>query len=91
MTLDQLGTVVNSGGVVLLLVAALYGGFRGWWYYGAQYRALEKDRDEWKSLALRGANLAETATTIAARGRILTAEESRQAERAVRGSIDAKA
>lgn len=87
MTLDQLGTLVNSGGVVLLLVAALYGGWKAWWVYGYQYRAMEKDRDEWKAMALRGSDLTEAATKAAAR--TLTAEEARKAQRVVREAQDA--
>lgn len=66
MTINELITAINAGGVLLLLVGALFGGSRGWWVYGATFLAMQQDRDEWKDLALRGLQAADKATTVAA-------------------------
>jgi hypothetical protein len=42
---------VQSGGVLGLLVLIVYGGSRGLWVYGWQYKAAIQDRDEWKAVA----------------------------------------
>jgi hypothetical protein len=63
--LSEIGDLVNAGGVVVLLVGALFGGYKGWWVWGAQARAVEKDRDEWKALAMRSLTAADKATTVA--------------------------
>lgn len=43
---------LNSGGVLGLLVVIIYGGSKGWWYYGHQYKAKEREAESWKQLAL---------------------------------------
>lgn len=59
--------LINSGGVVFLMAAALIGGQRGWWVYGSTHRECMKDRDFWRDIALRGLTVAEKATHTAAR------------------------
>jgi hypothetical protein len=65
--------LVRDGGSTALLVAAIVGGFRGWYVWGWQYREkiaacqlelakVERDRDEWKAVALRGLSVAERIT-----------------------------
>lgn len=44
---------VQTGGMVALLLLILIGGNRGWWVFGWQYRAKDKEGEEWKELALR--------------------------------------
>lgn len=46
---------VGFGG---LLVAILYGSYRGWWVWGKDYQLLKQECDEWKSMALKGTGLA---------------------------------
>lgn len=66
MTPEQLGTFVQTVGVVGIMA------FIGWAFYkrklvlGSDHDELKKDRDEWKSLALRGLTTADRATTVAA-------------------------
>lgn len=65
MTLDQISAVVNAGGVVFLLVAALFGGYKQWWVFGWSYRDMEQDRDAWRRTAERGTATAERAAKVA--------------------------
>lgn len=52
MTLVDLWNLIQAGGIAFLLFIALFGVFKGFWYPGYMYRDLEKDRDEWKAIAL---------------------------------------
>jgi hypothetical protein len=65
--------LIRDGGAVVTLIGILYGGYRGWWVWGYQYKEVKQDRDEWKSFALASGNLARRAVTIAE-----TSSESRQ-------------
>ena len=44
-----------------LMAVALLGGARRWYVWAWTYKALEVDRDFWRSLALRGTTVAEKA------------------------------
>lgn len=57
-------TIVQTGGVVGVLLVILWGGVRKWWVFGWRYTELEKERDEWKALALRSTNLAESLSEL---------------------------
>jgi hypothetical protein len=57
---------VSQIGVLAYLAITLYGGYKKWWVFGWIYREslerinkLEKERDDWRDLALHGTNLAE--------------------------------
>ena len=52
---------LNALSVGSLLFIIIVGLLRVWWVPGWLYRDLVRDRDEWKSIALRGAHLAERA------------------------------
>jgi hypothetical protein len=51
-----------------LLLAILYGSYRGWWVWGKDNREaltnLRTERDEWKTIALRGTLAAEVLATM---------------------------
>ncbi len=42
----------------VLLALALLGGYRQWYVWHWQYRAMQEDRDEWKSIAKQSLHLA---------------------------------
>lgn len=59
-------------GVITLLAAVIYGGFREWWVWGHHYRRhveslntrvaiLEKEKNAWRDMALRASGIAEAA------------------------------
>lgn len=64
MTFDQFfDLTIGPAGAVLLLLVAVIGVYRGWWYPGFQVRKmqadhqavidkLEADRDRWQEMAL---------------------------------------
>jgi hypothetical protein len=63
---------VRDGGVVSVLIFFIVGGFKGWWVFGAQLSRervlletqrdqLFKEREEWKSLAMRATAMADKA------------------------------
>ena len=47
-----------KGGLIGLLAFALVTGQQGYWYFGNAYNEVKADRDAWKALAVKGANLA---------------------------------
>lgn len=53
--------LVRDGGLALAVVVLVVGGMRGWYHWDGDYQEMKTDRDEWRSLALRGTNLAERA------------------------------
>lgn len=53
-------TVIQTGGVVGLLILIIVLGLKGMWVFGWQYRAKVEECEEWKSYALMSTNLAET-------------------------------
>ena len=57
--------VVETAGLIGVLVLILVGGAREWWVYGRFYRAALEDRDEWKRMALTGTELADRAVQVA--------------------------
>lgn len=70
--IDWLDQVIGPGGLLVAMIATILGNLRGWWYSGAAYRKLdtdmreaieklEKDRDEWKDMALRSLSVSDTA------------------------------
>ena len=56
---------VADGGFIVALLTALVGGYRGWYVFGPQHKAIVTDlveqRDFWRSQALRATSLAERA------------------------------
>ena len=55
---------LNSGGVLGLLVVIVYGGAKGWWYYGHIYKAKVAECDAWKTLALGGIETIQEAVKV---------------------------
>lgn len=57
--------VISDLGTAGLLIFAIIGGYRGWYVYGPQHKAIVADlveqRDFWRKQALRSTSLAEAA------------------------------
>lgn len=53
------------GLLVFLLVGVVWGGIKQWWVFGWQYREATRDRDDWRALALQGANAADKTAAVA--------------------------
>lgn len=64
--------LIRDGGLVVVLLLTLIGGAKRLWVFGWTYKDLERDRDEWKALALDGTHLAVIATD-----HVVEAEERR--------------
>ena len=45
-------------GILLFIIIS---GYRKWWVWGWLYQSSEREKEEWKRLALQGTNLAEEA------------------------------
>lgn len=56
--------VTGPAAALVLLVAALVGGWRGWWVFGWQYKAKDQEANEWKEATLRALSGAESAVQI---------------------------
>lgn len=61
MTLVEAWNFIQAGGIAGLLFLALIGVFRGWWVPRHVLEDVERDRDEWKAIALQNLNVASTA------------------------------
>lgn len=66
LTLADLLKYFSQAGVLGLLTIVIFGGYRQWWVFGWQYKEAaariekaEKERDDWRDLALHGTSLAE--------------------------------
>lgn len=84
MTIDQLGSAATALGVTGLLFAALFGLYKKWWVPGWAYRELERERDEWKQMAIHGLEAAAEVAQAAKRHTTFTPEEAELARRIVR-------
>lgn len=51
---------IQWGGIVFILIVALFGFYKEWWVFGKYYRELKESNARWMDLALRSANLAES-------------------------------
>lgn len=80
---DQITTGLQVLGVTGLLVIALLAFYKGWVYTGSAYRALEKDRDEWKQMALDGLKTTADIAVAAKKHTTLTPEEAEAAIRII--------
>jgi len=66
--------VIQNGGAMGLLIFFLVAGFKGWIVWGREFQReinrreeVERERNEWRELALRGTNLAESLTQVTER------------------------
>lgn len=58
MTVAEIWSYIQNGGIAGLLFIALIGVLRGWWVPGYQLREMTKDRDEWKDIAMENMHMA---------------------------------
>lgn len=64
--MDHILTILlGPGGVTVLVLLIIYGGWKKWWVFGWAYRDKEKEAKEWKAIALRGTHVAERVVRIA--------------------------
>lgn len=61
MNLVEFISIIDRGGVLVLLVVIIWGGIRGWYVWRWQYKQLEQDRDWWRSTAMRSVQITEAA------------------------------
>ena len=52
----------SLGGICVLII---YGSYKGIWVWGSVYRKVETERDMWRGVALKNANLAVDSTSLA--------------------------
>ena len=68
--MDEIATLISKldfrdvsfGG---LIAGILFGGYKGIWVWGSQYRRIEAERDEYKAMTLKLLGIAEKSTNIA--------------------------
>ena len=60
---ELIGQLLGPVGLLVALIWIVFGAIREWWFTGAAYRRIEKERDEWKQIALRSINTADKAVT----------------------------
>lgn len=71
MDIKSLVDIISQGGAVGLLAFFLAAGFKGWIVWGREFnreverrKEVESERNDWRELALRGTNLAESLTQV---------------------------
>lgn len=79
ITLQDTLKYVSQIGVLGLLIIVLYGGYKRLWVWGWLYREqearinkLERERDDWRDIALHGTTLAEATVDLFHRSRSQT-------------------
>lgn len=60
---ELLNALLGPVGLLVALIWIVLGSLREWWFTGAAYRRIEKERDEWKDIALRSMDTADKAVT----------------------------
>ena len=58
---------LSKGGLLAGLLVVLVGGAKQWWVFGWQFEMMRQDRDQWRSLALHGSELASKAVETLAK------------------------
>jgi len=53
--------IVQSGGIIALLIVIIYGGSKNWWVFGWQYRKQVEETEWWKNVCVRLLNISESA------------------------------
>lgn len=61
--------IIQSAGVIGLLVVVVYGAIKEWWVPGKTHKRCLDERDQLLNLALRQANAAEKAVSLAEKER----------------------
>lgn len=63
---------LQYGGLLAFLILIMWGGKQKWWVFGWYYKELldrhdrlRQERDDWKNLAIRSTNLAESVNELA--------------------------
>lgn len=56
--LSPLIELISKGGLAIVSILIFYGGYKRMWVWGYQLADMERDRDQWRDLALKGTNLA---------------------------------
>jgi hypothetical protein len=76
LSIADLLKYISQAGVLGLLVIILFGGYKRWWVFGWIYREsedrtskAEKERDDWRDIALHGTSLAEQTVDLFRRSR----------------------
>lgn len=71
MDIKSIVDIISQGGAVGLLAFFLVAGFKGWIVWGREFnreverrKEVEHERNDWRDLALRGTNLAESLTQV---------------------------
>lgn len=60
--------LLGPGGVTVLTLLILFGGWKKWWVFGWYAKDKERELAEWKAIALRGTTVAERVAKIAEKG-----------------------
>lgn len=65
LTFLQLYDYANKATIPVILVFLIYGGYKGWWVFGWQYKdicdrffKMEEEKNAWRETALRGKDIA---------------------------------
>jgi len=67
-TFAGLPDAIKSGGPVAVILAfVLFAGFQGWWVFGATYKEVESQRDEFKAIAFNCTGIVTTAAQKSAK------------------------
>lgn len=65
---EILNQVLGPVGALVLALAVLVSGWKKMWVFGWQFKELEKEKNEWKHMALKGTAVAERVTSIVEKG-----------------------
>ena len=63
ISLHEIVQTISDAGLLGMLLIIVYGAAQEWWVWGWLYREMRADRDYWRDIALRAAQIAEKAAT----------------------------
>lgn len=66
---EILNQILGPVGALVLALGILVSGWKRMWVFGWQYKDVENEKNEWKSIALKGAHVAERVVSVAEKDR----------------------
>jgi hypothetical protein len=61
---DTIAWIRNAGPIATMLALAVFGSYRGWFFWRREYKNLEADRDYWRAVAFENVDLGKATAKV---------------------------